>query len=105
MEQFMSLDKRVVSVIRDQLGVPEERITPDLNILGEFDSPDHVELIMVLEEEFDITIPDKDAVKITTVAQAIHYIEEHAGRSKVHRSEGTLPASLSEPLWDRELDG
>ena len=49
----------------------------DLFIMGEIDSPDHVELIMELEEEFDITIPDEEAEKIQTVGQAIQYIEDH----------------------------
>jgi acyl carrier protein len=44
-------------MIGDYLGIPEDRITSDLNLIGEIDSPDHVELIMQLEEEFDITIP------------------------------------------------
>jgi acyl carrier protein len=53
----LGVEKRVISIIRDQLGIPEERVTPDLFIMGEIDSPDHIELIMELEEEFDITIP------------------------------------------------
>jgi acyl carrier protein len=72
----VGVEKRVISVIRGQLGIPEEWITPDLFILGEIDSPDHVELIMELEEEFDITIPDADAERITTVAEAIAYVKE-----------------------------
>jgi acyl carrier protein len=70
------VEERVVSIIRDQVGVPEERVTPDLLIIGEIDSPDHIELIMELEEEFDITIPLAEAARTTTVAEAIAYIKE-----------------------------
>jgi acyl carrier protein len=72
----LGVEKRVISIIRDQLGIPEERVTPDLFIMGEIDSPDHIELIMELEEEFDITIPLAEAARFTTVAEAIAYIKE-----------------------------
>jgi acyl carrier protein len=71
----VSIEKQVVSILCEQLGIPEDRITPDLFIIGEVDSPDHVELIMELEAEFDITIPDRDAVEIQTLAQAVRYVE------------------------------
>jgi acyl carrier protein len=103
----MSVEKRVIAILRDHLGIAEDRITPDLFIMGEIDSPDHVELIMELEEEFDITIPDEEATEIQTVAQAIHYVEEHPGRSK-GKGDAADPARFSgpeNPLWDRELDG
>ena len=102
---MVSIEKRVVSVLRDQLGIPENRLTPDLLIMREIDSPDHVELIMTLEEEFDITIPDEDAERIQTVAQAIRYVEEHSGRDPARRTKPTMPKPPAGPLWDRELDG
>ncbi|HBT20026.1 MAG TPA: acyl carrier protein [Peptococcaceae bacterium] len=69
--------KRIVS---DQLGVEEEEITEatsfeDLNA----DSLDIVELIMALEEEFDIEIPDEDAEKLTTVGAAVEYVKAKIG--------------------------
>jgi acyl carrier protein len=99
----MSVEKRVISVFRDQLGIPEERITPDLFIMGEIDSPDQIELIMELEEEFDITIPNEEATKIDTVADAIRYVK-HQG---AHRPKGATPSSSGrgDSLWDRDLDG
>jgi acyl carrier protein len=100
-----TVEKRVFSILRDQLGIPEEQITPDLFIMGQIDSPDHVELIMILEEEFDITIPVEEALRIETVAQAIRYIKERADRSELCRPKGTSPTPESGPLWDRELDG
>ncbi len=101
----MSVEKRVIATLRDQLGIPEDRLTPELLIIGEIDSPDHVELIMTLEEEFDITIPDEDAVRIQTVAQAIRYVQEKIARNRSRRAKGTVPNPPEEPLWDHELDG
>jgi acyl carrier protein len=101
----VSIERRVISVLRDQLGIREDRLTPDLLIMGEIDSPDHVELIMVLEEAFDITIPDADADRIQTVAQAIRYVEERVGDDKNSPAKRATPKPPSEPLWDRELDG
>jgi acyl carrier protein len=72
----LGVEVRVISIIRDQLGIPEEQITLDLFIVGEIDSPDHVEIIMLLEEEFDISIPNADAARITTVAEAIALVKE-----------------------------
>ncbi|SMB94820.1 acyl carrier protein [Thermanaeromonas toyohensis ToBE] len=73
-----SIFNKVRSIVAEQLGVDEEEITPntsfeDLNA----DSLDIVELIMALEEEFDIEIPDEDAEKLTTVGAAVEYIREH----------------------------
>jgi acyl carrier protein len=98
----MSVEKRVLSVLSGQLGIPIDRLAPDLFIMGEIDSPDHVELIMELEEEFDITIPDEDADGIRTVAQAIRYVEERIARDPAGQR---VPRTPAEPLWDRELDG
>ena len=72
----MGVEERVVSIVRDQLGIPEARITPALFIMGELDSPDQIELIMELEEEFDITIPLEEAARITTVGEAINFIKK-----------------------------
>ena len=101
----MSVEKRVISILRDQLGIPEEQITPDLSIMGEIESPDQVELIMELEEEFDITIPDEDAAQIQTVTQAIRYIEGHTDQTEAHRTKRRSPGPPVDSLWDRELDG
>lgn len=69
--------EKVKAIVADQLGVEEEAITmntsfEDLNA----DSLDIVELLMALEEEFDIEIPDEDAEKLTTIGKAVHYIKE-----------------------------
>lgn len=64
----------------EQLGVSEEQVTPEASFVDDLgaDSLDTVELVMALEEEFNTEIPDEDAEKITTVKQAIEFIEAHA---------------------------
>lgn len=67
---------RVQKVIAQLLGIDAEDVTPDFTFVGSLgtDSLDVVEIVMVLEEEFDITIPDDAAEKIQTVADAVRYI-------------------------------
>ena len=72
---------RVKKIIVDQLGVEEETVTPEASFVDDLgaDSLDTVELVMALEEEFGVEIPDEDAEKITRVKEAVEYIEKHAG--------------------------
>lgn len=72
-----SVQERVVDIVAEQLGVDKEKITPETSFVNDLgaDSLDTVELVMELEEEFDITIPDDAAEKIQTVGQAIQFIE------------------------------
>ena len=72
---------RVKKIIVDQLGVEEDLVTAEASFVDDLgaDSLDTVELVMALEEEFGIEIPDEDAEKITTVGQAWEYIQEKAG--------------------------
>ena len=74
----MSAFDRVKKVVVEQLDVNEEEVTPSASFVDDLgaDSLDVVELVMGLEEEFDIEIPDEDAEKISTVADAVSYIEE-----------------------------
>jgi len=71
---------RVKKIIVDQLGVEEETVTAEASFVDDLgaDSLDTVELVMALEEEFGIEIPDEDAEKITRVKEAVEYIEKHA---------------------------
>jgi acyl carrier protein len=71
---------RVKKIIVDQLGVEEETVTPEASFVDDLgaDSLDTVELVMALEEEFGVEIPDEDAEKITRVKEAIDYIEKHS---------------------------
>jgi acyl carrier protein len=66
----------------DQLGVEEELVTPEASFVDDLgaDSLDTVELVMALEEEFGLEIPDEDAEKITRVKEAIEYIEKHGAK-------------------------
>ena len=73
------LEDKVKKIIIDQLGVDEAEVTPEAKFIDDLgaDSLDTVELVMALEEEFGIEIPDEDAEKIATVRDAINYIQEH----------------------------
>lgn len=75
------LDK-VKQIVVEQLGVKEEQVTPQASFMGDLgaDSLDTVELVMALEEEFKLEIPDEDAEKITTVQQAVDYITTHQSK-------------------------
>lgn len=74
-----SIDERVVKIVAEQLGVSEGEIKPESSFVEDLgaDSLDTVELVMALEEEFDCEIPDEQAEKITTVKQAIDYVNAH----------------------------
>ena len=73
------LEAKVKSIIAEQLGVEEAEVTDDASFVDDLgaDSLDTVELVMALEEEFGIEIPDEDAEKISSVSDAINYIKEH----------------------------
>jgi len=72
--------KRVKEIVAEQLGVEEVQVVPEASFMDDLgaDSLDTVELVMALEEEFDIEIPDEDAEKIQSVQDAIEYITEHS---------------------------
>ena len=72
--------KRVKEIVAEQLGVEASQVVPEASFMDDLgaDSLDTVELVMALEEEFDIEIPDEDAEKIQTVNDAIEYITEHS---------------------------
>ena len=75
-----TIEQRVKDIIVEQLGVNADQVTPDAKFIEDLgaDSLDTVELVMALEEEFGHEIPDEQAETITTVGQAIGYLEEHA---------------------------
>ncbi len=78
----MPLQEKVRSIIAEQLGVKPEEVTPQASFIDDLgaDSLDTVELVMALEEEFGVEIPDEEAEKLVTVGDAIKYIEEKAGQ-------------------------
>ncbi len=73
-----SIDERVKQIVAEQLGVDEDQVTEDASFMDDLgaDSLDTVELVMALEEEFDVEISDEDAEKIQTVKDAIEYINK-----------------------------
>ncbi|MCA9125943.1 MAG: acyl carrier protein [Planctomycetales bacterium] len=73
-----SVEERVVDIVADQLGVEKDKISRDTHFVNDLgaDSLDTVELVMELEEEFDISIPEDSAEKIQRVGEAIDYIEK-----------------------------
>lgn len=75
----MSVEERVKEIIVEQLGVEVSQVTERAKFIEDLgaDSLDTVELVMALEEEFSIEIPDEDAEKITSVGDAINYINNH----------------------------
>ncbi|MEE8317561.1 MAG: acyl carrier protein [Candidatus Omnitrophota bacterium] len=77
----MAVAEKVKSIIAEQLGVKQEEVTPEASFIDDLgaDSLDTVELVMALEEEFGIEIPDEDAEKITNVSDVVKYIEQKAG--------------------------
>ena len=74
-----AVDEKVKQIIVEQLGVDEGEVTPNASFVDDLgaDSLDVVELVMALEEEFGVEIPDEDAEKIATVGEAVKYIETH----------------------------
>jgi len=75
----MAVAEKVKKMIVDQLGVSESEVVSEAKFIDDLgaDSLDIVELVMALEDEYGIEIPDEDAEKIETVGDAIKYIEEH----------------------------
>ncbi len=76
----MEIFDKVKEIIIEQLGVAEDAVTEESSFIDDLgaDSLDIVELIMALEEEFDLEIPDTEAEKIVTVGDAVEYIKENA---------------------------
>ena len=77
----MSIEERVKKIIVEQLGVKEDEVKSEASFVEDLgaDSLDTVELVMALEEEFDIEIPDEDAEKLTTVGEALNYVKNKLG--------------------------
>lgn len=75
------IEEKIKKIICEQLDVPEEDVVPAATFVDDLgaDSLDQVELIMAMEEEFDLSIPDEDAETITTVQNAIAYVQKALG--------------------------
>ena len=94
-----SIEERVRKIVVEQLGVTEDQVTLEASFVDDLgaDSLDTVELVMALEEEFDAEIPDDQAEAITTVKQAVAFIEANA-KGKVLLSQ-SLPSLAVEAMW------
>jgi acyl carrier protein len=79
-KKSMSIADKIIKVISEKLGIDRAEVAPEASLVDDLgaDSLDLVELIMSMEEEFDIEIPDEDAEKIITVQHAIDYVKEHS---------------------------
>jgi acyl carrier protein len=77
--KWLDIFAKVKEIVVEQLGVDEEEVSEQASFVDDLgaDSLDIVELVMALEEEFDLEIPDEDAEKITTVGDAVNYIKEN----------------------------
>jgi acyl carrier protein len=77
--KWLDIFSKVKDIVVEQLGVDEEEVTEQASFVDDLgaDSLDIVELVMALEEEFDLEIPDEDAEKIATVGDAVNYIKEN----------------------------
>ena len=75
-----SIEEKVKNIIVEQLGVGEDQVKPEAKFIEDLgaDSLDTVELVMAFEEEFDITVPDEDAEKLTSVGEVTAYIEDQS---------------------------
>ena len=75
------IEDKVIAIVAEQLSVDKTEIKRETSFVDDLnaDSLDTVELVMELEDEFDLSIPDEDAEKLQTVGNAIEYIEEHGG--------------------------
>ena len=74
-----TIEARVKKIVVEQLGVKEEEVTNDASFVDDLgaDSLDSVELVMALEEEFGIEVPDEDAAKLTTVGAVVDYVDNN----------------------------
>src|SRR4030095_15536269 len=108
-----SVEEKVKEIIVEQLGVEEDDVTPAAKFIEDLgaDSLDTVELVMALEEHFDIQIPDEDAEKIATVGDAIQYIKDNSRAWSPRRAVVTGLAALTpigntaDEFWSALLQG
>ena len=72
---------RIIEIVAEKMDKPKEEIVPEKSFVNDLgaDSLDTVELMMDIEDEFDVSIPEEEAQKIVTIGDAIKYVQEHAG--------------------------
>ena len=89
MSEDTNIKDKVTDIIVEQLGVEKDQVTEDAKFIEDLgaDSLDTVELVMALEEEFGIEVPDEEAEKLLSVGDVIKYIEENVGSAKSRRKD------------------
>jgi len=80
--------KKVKAIVADKLSISEDQVTEEASFIDDLgaDSLDTVELVMALEDEFDLDIPDEEAEKLTTVGKAIDYVLEQLAKKKEEKN-------------------
>ena len=78
----VEIEEKVIQIVGEQLSVDKTEISRETSFVNDLnaDSLDTVELVMELEDEFDLTIPDEEAEKLKTVGEAVDYIQKHVGQ-------------------------
>lgn len=81
MAERSEVAERIIEIVAEKMDKPKEEITEEKHFVNDLgaDSLDTVELMMDIEDEFDLSIPEEEAQKIQTIGDAIKYVEEHAG--------------------------
>ena len=81
MAERSEVTERIIEIVAEKMDKPKDEIGPDKSIVNDLgaDSLDQVELIMEMEDAFDISIPEEEAQKIITIGDAVNYVCEHAG--------------------------
>lgn len=76
-----AIAERIIEIVAEKMDKPKEEIVPEKSFVNDLgaDSLDTVELMMDIEDEFDVSIPEEEAQKIVTIGDAIKYVQEHAG--------------------------
>ena len=82
MLKAVEIEEKVIQIVGEQLSVDKTEISRETSFVNDLnaDSLDTVELVMELEDEFDLTIPDEEAEKLKTVGEAVDYIQKHVGQ-------------------------
>ncbi len=83
-DRNQEIHDRIIEIVAEKMDKPKEEITPEKSIVNDLgaDSLDVVELVMDIEDEFDLSVPEEEAQKLQTVGDAIKYVQEHAGQKK-----------------------
>ena len=89
MAERSEIAERIIEIVAEKMDRPKEEISEDKSFENDLgtDSLDIVELMMDIEDEFDLSIPEEEAQKISTIGDAINYVAQHAGDRKPEKSE------------------